>query len=84
MNSITMDFRIGAKMNPEVEYLHRLELLEPDEIEAIKARALALVDYNRGRDPSDPTTNFIPDHDGFIEFCMKQGLLTADDGSNDD
>jgi hypothetical protein len=65
-----------AEYETEAEHLHRLGLLDDDEINAIKAKALELIAFNRGRKPSDPNSNFIPDHEGRIQFCIDNDLLT--------
>ena len=60
----------------ECEYLHKAGLLSAEEIEGIKAKALSLIEHNRGRDPNDWRSNFIGDMYGYVEFCVKHGLLS--------
>jgi hypothetical protein len=59
----------------EIDYLHRLNQISPEEIELIAARARELIEYNHGRDPADPKSNFCEDEDGYVAFACKHGLL---------
>jgi hypothetical protein len=70
----------------EVEVLHAAGLLSDPEVESITAKARELLAYNRGRDPDDEASGFIPDHHGYAAFASDHGLLTdeeADDEADD-
>jgi hypothetical protein len=69
----------------EVQYLHRLGSIDVDELKAIRARAIELVRYDRGRNPIRTPggyhpDNYIPATDLHI-FAAKEGLLTAEERS---
>jgi hypothetical protein len=64
----------------DVEYLHRLGLLPPSELDAIRKRAVKLVAYNSGRSPERTSAgyfrdNFIPASD-LHRFAARHGLIT--------
>jgi hypothetical protein len=76
------DFPERTEDESEVEYLHRLDLLEPAEVEAITKRARDFADYNSCRSPVKTAAgykdNFIPPGDLEI-FAASQGRLAAEE-----
>jgi hypothetical protein len=62
----------------EREYLAAHGLLTQDDIDGIRRKALELIRHNAVRDPSKPSTNFIPDRDGLLAFAQRHGLLTPE------
>jgi hypothetical protein len=60
--------------------LHRAGLIGPAELEAIRIRALALAQHNRGRRPDRPGDNFIPP-DGADRLAIALGLLSDEEAA---
>jgi hypothetical protein len=60
------------------EFLDRLGLIKPDELEAIADKARGLVKYNRARHGKDPRSNYIPPDDTH-RLVMAKGLLTPEE-----
>jgi hypothetical protein len=58
--------------------LHRHHLLSAEELEGIRRKARELVAHDRGRDPGEPGSNFIPPGD-IHEFAARAGLLSAEE-----
>ena len=65
---------------PEAEFLHRHDLLDPDELEAIRRKALSLVEYDRARSPVKTAAGFYKDHyippDDLHRFAAAHGLIS--------
>jgi hypothetical protein len=60
------------------EFLHRLELIEPDELDAIRKKAQSLAAFNRGRKGGGPNSHYIPPDDIHL-FAINHGLLTPEE-----
>jgi hypothetical protein len=70
----------------EREYLAAHGMLTRVDLDGIRRKALELLRHNRGRTPSRPGDNYIPDRDGLVSFARSQGLLTPEperDGQHD-
>ncbi len=67
-----------SETETEPEYLHRLGLLAPEEVEAVVAKARTLAEYNRCRNGNEPTSNFIPPRDA-EQFAIDHGLLSEEE-----
>jgi hypothetical protein len=63
----------------EIETLYELGAFCDGELEAIREHALRHIEFNRGRSPHNPGTNFIPDHSGIVEFAIEHELLTPEE-----
>lgn len=66
----------------EADYLDRLGLIGPEELEAIREKSAALAAYNRGRSPKKTAGGFYADNyippSELHRFAARRGLLTAD------
>ncbi len=60
---------------PEAHWLERIGQIDDDERAAILAKARELIRYNSGRDPNNPSSHFVPDTHGHIEFATDHDLL---------
>ena len=60
------------------EFLHRLGLIEPGELEAIRKKAQELAAFNRGRKGGGPNSHYIPPDDIHL-FAINMGLLTPEE-----
>jgi hypothetical protein len=60
------------------EFLYRLGLIEPDELDAIRKKAQDLAAFNRGRKGAGPNSHYIPPDDIHI-FAIDMGLLTPEE-----
>ncbi len=61
----------------EPAYWYRQGVIDPEEMQAIRAKALELVGCNVGRMPGDQ--NYIEDAHGLLAFALDNDLLTLDE-----
>jgi hypothetical protein len=71
------DLELDEDDRAEIEILYEAGELGEAEIEVIVKRAEGLIRYNKNRDPNNPSSGFIPDDRGLVEFCIEHGLLNA-------
>jgi hypothetical protein len=72
------NFPEQSEEETDVEYLHRVGLIDAAEMQAIAAQAKELAHYNSVRHPQDRRSNWIQPED--IElFAVSHGLLTDEE-----
>jgi hypothetical protein len=60
------------------EFLNRLGLIEPEELDAIREKAQDLAAFNRGRKGGGPNSHYNPPDDIHL-FAINHGLLTPEE-----